>query len=143
MAEHYSGTDMIVNFGADSDSFASYGRTIEISEDAGAPDTIDTTHKGDTERQSIEGFPGAQETNVTLTGLDIYDSITAFGSVALNTKSTLVVYPAGQTHTYPVLTLQNARMHGRSQSVPYDGVTEMTFTFNAKNSLTRSTYSSA
>ena len=142
MAEHYSGTNMVVEFGVDSDLFAAYGRTLEISESAGAPETIDTTHKGDTERQTIAGFPGARSTTVTLTGLDIYDSITAFGSVALNTKDTLVIYPAGETHSYPSLTLQNATMHERSQSVPFDGATEMTFTFFAENSLTRATYSS-
>ena len=141
MAVHYDGSDLLVMFGAV--DISGYARSVEVSETASAPETLDVTHKGDTARQILEGFPGAPETNVTLNVLDVYDALSAFGTMALNTKDTLIVYPAGMTHTYPMLTLQAARLHERTETVPYDGVVEMTATWNAKNTLTRSTYSSA
>lgn len=137
MAEHYTGKNLLVNFGAV--DISAYARSCTINEDAGAAETIDSTHKGDTERTTIEGFPGAQETTVEYMMVDIYDSMTAFGSMALNSKDTLTIYPYGNTSTYPMLTLQNARLHARSEPIVYDGLTEISGTFNAKNSLTRST----
>lgn len=141
MAEHYSGKDLLVEFaGTD---ISAYARSIEVTETAPIPDDIDVTHKGDTEKQVIEDIAGAQTCDASFTALDIYDALHAFGTVALNTKDTLVVYPKGQTHTYPELTLQNARFHERSESIPYDGAVVLSGSFHAKNSLTRSTYSSA
>lgn len=141
MAEHYSGSAMVVKFG--SVDISGYARSVEITETAAAPDSLDATHKGDSARQLIEGLPGAVETNVTMTVLDIYDSLHAFGTMALNTKDTLTIYPKGETHTYPMLTVQNARLHERSEPIAHDAITEMTASWNAKNTLTRSTYSSS
>jgi len=62
---------------------------------------------------------------------------------ALNTKDTLFIYPRGKTHTYEQLTVQNARYHALSENIPYDDVTSWTASFNAKNTVTRDTYSSA
>ena len=142
MATEYSGIDLAVEFGAI--DISGTARTVEVSETAPAPETIDTTHKGDSERQSIEGFPGAPETNVTLTVLD-HDAGTgvALGTQTFNSKDTLKIYPDGKTHGYKLLTLNNARLHERTTTVPYDGVVEISATWNAKNSLTIGTYSSA
>lgn len=141
MAVKYSGVDMLVHFGGT--DISAYARSIEINETADAPEDIDVTVKGDTARQILEGLPGAVKTTASLTALDIYDALHAFGTVALNTKSTLQVWPKGQTHTYPELTLQNARLHERGETVPYDGAVELSGAWEAKNSLTRGTYSSA
>ena len=141
MAVKYSGVDLVVEFG--SVDISAYARSCEVSETAAAPDTIDSTVKGDTARQILEGLPGAVETNVSMSALDIYDALHAFSTMTLNTKDTLIVYPKGKTHTYPMLTLQAARLHERTQTIPYDGVVEYNATWNAKNTLTRGTYSSA
>ena len=141
MAEEYSGINLMVEFkGAD---VSGQGRKITVTENAPIPPDIDTSHKGDTEVQVVEGLAGARTTDASIETVDIYDAITALGSVALNTKDTLVVYPFGQTHTYPVLTLQNARLTQRVADSPYDGAVTLNASWHAKNSLTRGTYSSA
>jgi hypothetical protein len=139
MAEHYDGRDLVVEFaGVD---ISAYARSFEVTESAEEPEEIDVTTKGDTERQTIEGFPGSQSTDVAYTMLDIYDALHAFGTVAINTKSTLTMYPKGKTSTYPMLTLQNARLIERGHNVVYDEAVELTGSFTATNSLTRGTYS--
>jgi hypothetical protein len=75
--------------------------------------------------------------------LDIFDSMTAYGTVPLNTKDTLNIYPAGVTHTYPQLTLNNAVLNERNQEVEFETATLITLAFNARNTLTRGTYASA
>ena len=142
MAEHYSGKDLITEFG--SVDISTYAREVTINESADAPDSIDTTHKGDTVKTDLEGLPGAIITEASVGGVvDIYDSMHAFGTMALNTKDTLIVYPNGKTHTYPMLTLNNARLNSREQTVPYDDAVTLSASWHAKNSLTRGTYSSA
>lgn len=141
MAEHYDGRDLVAEFGGV--DISAYGRSFEITESAEEPEEIDVTHKGDTERQTIEGFPGSQSTDVSYTMIDIYDALTAFGTMAINTKDTLVLYPKGKTNTYPMLTLQNARLIERTHNVVYDEAVELSGSFTATNSLTRGTYSSA
>ena len=139
MAEEYSGINLMVEFaGTD---ISGTGRKITVTENAPVPPEIDTSHKGDTEQQTIEGLAGAQSVDAAFEMIDIYDAITALGSVALNTKNTLVVYPYGKTNTYPMLTLQNARLTQRVSDSPYDGAVTLTAAWHAKNSLTRGTYS--
>jgi hypothetical protein len=75
--------------------------------------------------------------------IDIYDAMTVFGSMPINSIDTLIIYPHNSIHTYPVLTLQNARLISRSEPIEYNGVVEISGTFSARNSLTRGTYSSA
>lgn len=138
--EHYSGINLYIEFGGT--TLGGFERTCTITETASAPETIDVTHVTDTARQIIEGLPGSVETNVSVTMLDIYDAPFEFPALALNTQDTLVVYPYGKTHTYPELTLSNARFHERGQDLDYGSETELSGTFNAKNTLTRGTYDS-
>lgn len=139
MAEQYAGNSLVVVFA--SVDISAYMRSVEISEEAN-PEWIDVTHKGDSSKQYVKGIPGPEVT-VNYNGLDIYDSLHVLGTLALNTQSTLVIYPYGVTHTYPMLTLQNALHQSHSQPVPYDGAVELSGTFHAKNTLTRATYSTA
>ena len=117
MAEEYSGINLKVMFkGAD---ISGQGRKITVTENAPIPPDIDVSHKGDSEVQVVEGLAGARTTDASIETVDIYDAITALGSVALNTKDTLVVYPYGKTHTYPVLTLQNFTSPGSNCSATW------------------------
>jgi hypothetical protein len=138
MAEEYSGINLMVEFkGAD---ISGQGRKVTVTENAPIPPDIDVSHKGCTEQDVVEGLAGAQTTDATIETVDIYDAITALGSVAINTKDTLVIYPYGKTHTYPMLTLQNARLTQRVSDSPYDGAVTLNASWHAKNSLTRGTY---
>jgi hypothetical protein len=137
MPVHYDGRDLKVLFGAA--DISAYARSITVDETAPEPDELETTHKGDTEKQTIEGLAGAQSCSANFTMIDIYDAITVFGSMEINSIDTLFVFPKGQVVNYPQLTLQNARLTSRSQPIEYNGVVEISGTFNARNSLTRST----
>ena len=141
MAEEYQGDDLMVVFGTS--TLTGQGKTVSVAEAAGEQEEIDITHRGDTERQILESYAGAQKTNVDVTGLDeklgvaeVYDSV-------LNTKSTLWVLPEGPTHTYREGVLQNARMIDRGLEVPFDNATEWSAAFHAKNSITWGTHSTA
>jgi len=138
MAVHYDGRSLRVMFGAV--DISAYARSCTVDETAPEPDELDSTHKGDTEKQTIEGLAGAQSTSVNFTMLDIYDSMTAFGSMPINSIDTLIIYPRDSVLTYPMLTLQNARLISRSEPIEYNGVVEISGVFSARNSLTRGTY---
>lgn len=141
MAEHYIGDDVVVIYGAV--DISAYARSVTVTETAPTPDAADTTHKGDTAKSDIQLLPGAPETSVAMTVLDIYDSLTAFGTVPLNTKDTLTIYPKGVVHTYPRLICNNAVLNERSQPIEFEGATVISLSFNARNTLTRNTYASA
>lgn len=137
MAVHYDGRNLQVVF--NSVDISDYIRSCTIEESAPTPNLIDTTHSGDTAMTAIDGLPGNPTTTVNVEMLDIYDARHAFQTQVLNTKSTLVVYPYGQTSTYPQLTLQNAYFHQRGDSIQIGSATAMTGTFYANNTLTRGT----
>ena len=139
MAEHYVGSAVAVYWGTNVD-LSAYARSVEITETAPAPDAADTTHKGDSVKSDIQLLPGAPETNVTMTVIDIYDSLTVYGTLALNSKSTLTIYPRGVVDEYPMLTCNNAVFNERSETIPFEGAVELTLSFNAKNTLTRSSW---
>lgn len=141
MAVHYIGDDAVVVYKAT--DISGYYRTGEVSETAPAADEIDQSHKGDSARTLLEGLAGPAKTNFTMTVIDIYDALTEYGTLALNSKDTITIYPNGVTHTYPQYTMNNARLNERTSSIPYDGAVEITLAFEAKNTLTRSTYSSS
>jgi hypothetical protein len=141
MAEHYIGDSVVVVHGAI--DISGYARSVEVNESSPSPDAADTTHKGDTAKTDIQLLGGAPETSVSMTVVDIYDSMTAYGTVPLNTKDTLTIYPAGVTHTYPMLTLNNAVLNERSQPIEFESATLVSMTFNARNTLTRGTWASA
>lgn len=141
MPVHYDGRDLDVYFGAV--DISAYARSITVDETAPEPDELETTHKGDTEKQTIEGLAGAQSASASFTMIDIYDALTVFGSMPINSIDTLIIYPHGSVHTYPMLTLNNARLISRSQPIEYNGVVEISGVFSSRNSLTRGTYSTA
>lgn len=142
---HYSGSSLAVAFGGTSylnaSDISAHARSVDISETAPAPDTIDVTHKGDTAHQLIEGLAGGVETNVTLTAL-IDDTFTILDTLALNTQASLYVFPRGRTHNYPMITVY-ARLHERTSRVPYDGAVEISTTWNSKLAAVHTTYTSA
>jgi len=141
MAEHYVGDAVVVIWSTDTD-ISGYARSVDITETAPAPDAADVTHKGDTAKSDIQLLPGAPETTISMVVLDIYDSLTVFGTLALNSKDTLTIYPKAAVNAYPKLTLNNAVFNERTQTIPFEGAVELTLSWNAKNTLTRGSYSS-
>ena len=133
MAVHYSGTGVIVCFGAT--DISGYARSVDVNETVSDGD-IDVTHKGDTSRQYVDGIDEFT-TEASMTVVDIYDSVTLYGSLALNAEDTLHIYPHGITAGEPQLRLYNAELNSRTQTIPYEGAVEVTLTFRAKNSLLR------
>lgn len=141
MADQFTGKDVVVKF--NTVDISATARTVEITESAEEPEEIDKTHKGDTERLTIEGLPGATATSITMNILDEVGGVAALLDFAVNTKSTLTVYPEGMTHAKESIIIQNARLIEIGETIPYDGVVELNATWNAKNTVTRGTYSSA
>lgn len=141
MADQFIGDDVVVEF--NTVDVSGTARTVTVAEEASPPDSIDATHKGDTARVLLEGLPGSVETNVTLEALSEVGAVQAMMDFAINAKDTLIIYPEGKTHTYPMITIQNARYHSITENIPYDDVVGFTALFNAKNTVTRATYSSA
>jgi len=140
MAE-YSGINLAVFY--NTVDISGQGRSIRVGEEAGEPEEYDVTHKGDTAKQILEGLPEAAKTRAEFNCLDDDGGDAALLDFAINAKDTLLIYPEGKTHAYPELTLSNARLVNRNQPIEYNGPVELEATFVAKNSLTRSTYSSA
>ena len=142
---HYSGAALLVAWGADEVSAADlalHGRSVDVTETAPAPDTIDVTHKGDTAKQIIEGLPGAPETNVSFTAI-VDDTWSACDTMLLNAVSTLWIMPRGRINAYPMIKVGAARLHERTYKEGYDGTNEVTLTFNSKNVATHTTYTSS
>lgn len=139
MAE-YKGDQVVVEF--NTVDISGQARTVTVNEEAGDPDQIDTTHKGDSEKQQVEGLPGAPKTSVDFQSLD-YDADTVGPmKFAVNAKDTLVIYPQGKTHGKPKIVISNARLTSRSKKIPYDGAAEFSCKFTATNAATYTTYSS-
>jgi hypothetical protein len=141
MAEHYVGDSVVLVYSAT--DISGYARSVDITESAPKPDAADTSHKGDTALSDIQLLGGAPETDLSMTVIDIYDALTEYGTLALNASDTLTIYPNGVVHTYPQLTMNNATLNERSQTIPFQGAVEISLAFNARNTLTRGTYSSA
>ena len=70
MAE-YSGSLLLVEY--NTVDISATGRRVRVNENAGEPEEIDITHKGDSERQILESYPGAQSCSVDITILDLSD----------------------------------------------------------------------
>jgi hypothetical protein len=141
MGDEYSGASLQVFF--NTVDISGKGRTVKVSESAAEPEKIDITTRGDTERQELESFPGKSISAVDFGCLDDNDGSAALLGFAINSKDTLTVYPRGKTHGYPKIEIQNARLLSRDHNVPYDNAVDLTAKFNANNTLTRTTYSSA
>ena len=96
----------------------------------------DVTVKGDTKREYIEGFPGGDNTTVTLAALADGAS-DAIEAVATNTTGAMEILPEGDTAGAIGITIAAMRLIGKDHSVPYDGAVEWALTFN---SVTAATY---
>lgn len=140
MAE-YSGSLLAVWY--NSIDVSGQGRRVRVNENAGEPEEIDVTHKGDSEREILESYPGAQTTSVDYTCLDESDGVSTMLDDAINAVDTLWVFPEGVTHGNELLTLNNARLISRVRGLEYDGAAEIEATFHAKNSITMGTWSSS
>ena len=140
MAEEYVGIDMVLVYSAT--DISGQARSIELTESAPKPDAADSSHNGDTALSDIQLLGGAPETDASMTVIDIYDALTEYGTLALNASDTVTIYPKGVTHTYPMLTMNNATLNERSQTIPFQGAVEVSLAFNARNTLTRGTYDS-
>lgn len=141
MADQFVGDDVAVFY--NTVDISGTARTVTVAEEAPAPPDIDCSHKGDTAQNLKEGIPGGVTTSVTIEALDEVGGVSAMKDFAINAKDTLIIYPEGKVHQYPSLTIQNARYHALSETIPYDGAAAWTASFNAKNTVTRGTYSSA
>jgi hypothetical protein len=139
MAE-YKGSSVVLEFaGTDISGSA---RTVTISEDPGEPEKIDVTVKGDTERQHLESFPGADNTTVTMNALAL-DASDTIEAVATNTTGNVVIYPEGKTQGSVSVTINSMRLINKEYTIPYDGAVEWNVTFNSTTGATYGTYNSA
>ncbi len=142
---HLSGINLAVGWGTAGNSatpdLGAHGRTVDITETAPAPDSIDRTHKADTSKQILEGLAGAPETNVAMTFL-ADDTWTLACTMPINTLGSLYIWPWGRTQGYPQVTVGPARLHERTLKTPYENVIEGTLAFNSKAVATWTTYSS-
>jgi len=118
-------------------------RVINVDETVASPPDVDCSHKGDTQQNLKEGIAGGPKSTASLEALDEAGGVSNMKDFAVNSLDTLFLYPRGKTHTYEQLTIQNARYLGMSETIPYDGAAAWTASFEAKNSITRDTYSSA
>lgn len=139
MAQQFTGKDMVLEFGTDDISVTA--RKVTMTENADPPEDIDITHKGDTERQLLDGLPGAVKTTVTIDALDETGQANTLAGLSLNAKDTLVFYPEGKTSGKARMTLNNATFRNRVQTTPYDGAAELSGTFDSKEGATWDTYS--
>jgi hypothetical protein len=140
MAE-YKGSELEVYF--NTVDISGQARSVTITEDAGEPEQLDITHKGDTARQLLEGFAGSLTTSVEMEVLDDAGGDHSLLEFAVNAKDTLYVYPEGKTHTNQEIIVENARLISRSEPIVYDQAVTLTASFIALNSCARGTYSSA
>ena len=128
MAE-FKGSAVVVEFaGTDISGSA---RTVTISEDPGEAEKIDVTVKGDTERQYLAGFPGGDNTTVTMNALALDGSDTIEG-IATNTTGNVIVLPEGDVHGGIAVTIASMRLINKEYTIPYDGAVEWNVTFNSE-----------
>lgn len=139
MADQFTGKDMVLEFGTTDISTAM--RKVTMTENADPPEDIDVTHKGDTEKQLIDGLPGAVKTTVSAEALDETGQGSPIGGLSLNAKDTLIFYPEGKTNGKAMMTLNNTTFRNRVQTTPYDGAAEISATFDSKESASWDTYS--
>jgi len=133
----FKGSSLVLAFAGTDISGA--GRSIEIDEAPGEPEKIDVTVRGDTEREYLEGFPGGDNTTITLNALAL-DASDTIEPIATNTTGTLLAYPEGTAHGAIKVTVSAARVTGKTYTVPYDGAVEWNLTFNSVNAATYGTH---
>lgn len=140
MADEFKGDSLAVFYNTVDISLQM--QTVTVNEEGGEPADIDITHKGDTTQQVLEGLPAPKKTNVDVHLFDSLGDLAEIMGFAIQAIDTLFVYPEGQVHASPELTLNNARLINRSQEIPFDNAVTIDASFHAKNSITRGTYDS-
>jgi hypothetical protein len=138
MADQFTGKNMVLEFGT-VDVSASM-RKVTITENADPPEDIDVTHKGDTERQLLDGLPGAVKTTVAADALDETGQASEIANLSINSLDTLIFYPEGKVNGKAKMTLNSATFRNRVHTTPYDGAVELSATFDSKQACTWSTY---
>ena len=134
----FKGSSLVVSFAGTDISGA--GRSFEVSEDPGEAEKIDVTVRGDSEREFLEGFPGGDNTTVSMTALAL-DGSDTIEPIATNTTGTLLCYPEGTAHGAIKVTVSAARLISKTYTVPYDGAVEWALSFNSVNAATYGTHS--
>lgn len=141
MGDEFSGKDLVVEFGTT--DISEKARRIRFSQAAGDPKTADITHKGDPEDQSLELRGSQAVTTADFSCLGETGDSAALLGFEVNDVEDLVCYPEGKVHSYPMLTLADARLVSLDEPYEYDKEVELGAQFKAFSKLTRSTYSSA
>jgi len=141
MGDEYSGKDLAVLYSTV--DISGKARKATVNEESGEPTLHDISHKGDTTKQELVGLLEAIHTAVDFECLDEEDGDASLLDFAINGVDTLKVYPEGQTHGKPELTVNEAYLISRGQPIEYNGIVALSGRFFSKNSLTRGTYSSA
>lgn len=141
MGDEFSGKDLVVEYGTT--DISEKARRIRFNQAAGDPKTADITHKGDTEDQTLELRGSQVVTTADFSCLGETGDSAALMGFDVNDVEDLVAYPEGKTHTYPMLTLADARLVSLDEPYEYDKEVEYGGQFKAFSKLVRSTYSSA
>jgi hypothetical protein len=141
MATKYLGKNAIVNFGT-VDISGTY-TALEVTEEAPEAEQIDVSDKSSTVRETIEGFPGAPKTTVTLSANDEAAAASAIRDLEINDQDTLEILEQGETQGGPMRTISNARLGNRRFSTGYQSKAEWQLSFYAYETVTEGTYSTA
>ena len=135
MAE-FKGSEVVVEFGGTDISVSA--RTATVSEAPGEPEKLDVTVKGDTARQYIEGFPGGDNTTVTVEALADGAS-DAIEPIATNTTGNMEILPEGDVQGGIKVTVNSMRLITKDYTVPYDGAVAWSLSFNSTTAATYGT----
>ena len=104
----YTGLNMDCFF--DSSSIAAGLRTMEVDPRAAEPDVLDSSARGSTMREEVEGLAGAIRTRITLTGLDESGGSHAILDLSLNDTGAMVCYPEGTGAGKETISMTSARL---------------------------------
>ena len=135
MAE-FQGDEVVLEFGGTDISVSA--RTVTVSEDPGEPEKLDVTVKADTARQYLEGFPGGDNTTVTMNALANAAADT-IEPIATNTTGNVEILPEGDVQGGVKITINSMRLINKEYTTPYDGAVEWNLTWNSTTAATYGT----
>jgi hypothetical protein len=121
MAE-YTGKDMKAYWGTNAlDNLT----RISIEPKAAEPDYLDATHAEDTERQELEGMPGAVRTRITVEAYDKTGGAHKLLDLDPNDEGTFVLYPTG-TASGETVTMADSIFLGSPREFPFGELVKIT-----------------
>ncbi|HFD38536.1 MAG TPA: hypothetical protein ENJ31_01615 [Anaerolineae bacterium] len=136
MAE-YSGKDLVVTF--NSIDISGQGRRVSIEEKSDPPERYDVTHRGDTQKQTLEGLPGAVSVTVQFSCLDESGGTANLLDFSIGDQHDLVIYPEGNSSGNPMITVTDATLVSRNNPIEYNKPVELEATFESSVAVTRGT----